>query len=148
MPIPSLDQDGYLPLGIHDCSLQEVQNAFGLFRQSDHRVKLFSRLQSYIQDLKSADIVHQVYIDGSFVTSKPEPGDIDLIAVTAADFTMPESLSPVMYNSLSARMVKKTYRFDMVLVPNGGVVLAKWLDFFQEVKNVSGRRKGILRVSL
>jgi hypothetical protein len=148
MPIPALDDDGFLPIGIHDCTLDELRASFGAFRQTDHRVKLFRKLREYILDLTSWGNVIAVYIDGSFVTAEIAPGDIDLIVVTPADFTMPAVMPPASYNALSSRMVRTKYGFDIALVPGSGGALSKWLDFFQKVKNVPGRRKGILKVTL
>jgi hypothetical protein len=32
MPIPPLDEDGLLPEGIHECSLEEIRARFGSFQ--------------------------------------------------------------------------------------------------------------------
>ena len=46
MPIPELNAAGLLPEGIYDCSLEEVRERFGMFLTSDHRPRLFEKLQA------------------------------------------------------------------------------------------------------
>jgi len=42
MPIPDLNEDGLLPEGIHEASLEEVRERFGRFQRTDRRPDLFS----------------------------------------------------------------------------------------------------------
>jgi hypothetical protein len=44
MPIPDLDQGGFLPPGVHDCSLEEIGERFARFQVSDRRMRLFDKL--------------------------------------------------------------------------------------------------------
>src|SRR5579864_7756641 len=85
LPIPELDTDGLLPVGIHDCTENEIYQRFGRFSSSDRRPQLFGKLQDYLNDARISGLFSAIIIDGSFITSKPEPGDIDLIAVLKSD---------------------------------------------------------------
>jgi hypothetical protein len=38
--IPSFDQNGNLPEGIHDCTIEEAAERFGAFQRSDRRPQL------------------------------------------------------------------------------------------------------------
>lgn len=75
MPIPSLDGYGLLPCGVHDCSLHEVRAAFG---GSDRRRYLCSQLEWFVSVLRSIFAGGDLLVDGSFVTDKPVPGDIEV----------------------------------------------------------------------
>ena len=86
MPIPALTTDGFLPVGIHDATLDEVGLVFGRFKSSDRRVTLFGRLQQYISDLRAWGNANAVLIDGSFTSAAVQPNDIDMIVVYRADF--------------------------------------------------------------
>ena len=85
MSIPALNQDGLLPEGIHDCTLEEIKARFGSFQATDQRPRLLARLESFLAEVRAAGLVRSVLVDGSFVTSKADPHDIDLVVVVAAD---------------------------------------------------------------
>lgn len=148
MPIPDLDNNGLLPSGVYECTLAEVKERFGTFDESDQRVVLFAKLREYTQELAQWGIVREIYIDGSFVTKCAKPNDIDMVIVSHKDYQMPVSMPPAAYNVLSNRLVRKRYGFDIFFVPEGSIALARWIEFFQVVKNVPERKKGILRIAL
>ncbi len=50
MAIPSLDSEGFLPVGVHDCTLDEIGARFGTFQRSDRRPQLFARLQAFVAE--------------------------------------------------------------------------------------------------
>ena len=92
MPIPTLTADGFLPEGVHDCTLVEIGERFGQFQRSDRRCRLFDRLAEYIQDAQTSGVVNAVIVNGSFVTGKDVPSDIDLIVVSLPKGLLPASL--------------------------------------------------------
>lgn len=74
MAIPAFDEaTGYLPAGLHEADLPEIHGALGF---SDRRRWFIGSLERVDRDLKGAG-VRDLRIDGSFVTAKPDPGDID-----------------------------------------------------------------------
>ena len=76
------DERGLLPIGIHDASVEEIQNCFGSFQRSDRRCRLFERLAEFISELRKSKIPGHVIVDGSFVMKcVDEPSDIDLVLV-------------------------------------------------------------------
>src|SRR5512132_1116397 len=81
MPIPNLDHRGVLPPGLHACSLDEIQARFGSFQESDRRVRLHEELVRYAAAARDSRMIRALVVDGSFVTDKAEPGDIDLVIV-------------------------------------------------------------------
>jgi len=107
MPIPPLDPTGFLPVGIHDCTLNELKARFGSFQVSDQRPKLFARLEAFLSEAKASRVVVNVVVDGSFVTAKPDPNDIDLILIVAPDHSFAADLSPLEYGVLSKRRVHR-----------------------------------------
>lgn len=151
--IPEL-QDGVLPEGIHHCTLEEVKNTFGQFRRSDRRPQLTERLARYIQDARNSGVVSAVLIDGSYVTAKEEPGDIDLIVALRPDFDLAEEMRPLEYNIQSKPMVRKLYGFDVLSAADDSEAYLRLLDFFSCVKpndpdqKTNQERKGLLRIEL
>jgi hypothetical protein len=151
--IPEL-QDGVLPTGLHFCTLEEVKAVFGQFRRSDRRPQLTERLARYIQDAQNSGVVSAVVIDGSYVTAKEEPGDIDLIVALRPDFDLTAEMRPLEYNIQSAPMVRKLYGFDVLPAVDGSETYRRFLDFFSRVKlndpdqYSSQEGKGVLRIEL
>ena len=77
MPIPSLSIHGLLPAGVYDCTVQEIEDTFGW---NEHRKHLLDRFKDCLENkIRSRFPEEPVYFDGSFVTDKEDPGDIDIV---------------------------------------------------------------------
>jgi hypothetical protein len=81
MTIPALNSDGFLPAGIFDCSPADVRARFGNFQGSDIRQRLFAKLEEVVTAMQRSGLFETLLLDGSFITAKPAPNDIDLVAV-------------------------------------------------------------------
>jgi hypothetical protein len=77
MPIPPMDERGLLPLGIHDCTIDEIQARFGSFQGNDRRPQLWAKFTEFLREARASRLVATVLVDGSFVTAKTDPNDID-----------------------------------------------------------------------
>ena len=80
--LSELNAHGYLPPGVHTTTLDEFQQRFGF---SAGRQTLLQNLQELINIASRAGAL-RIFIDGSFVTDKENPGDIDAILVVSDDF--------------------------------------------------------------
>ena len=103
--IPEL-YDGVLPQGIHECTMEEVDQLFGRFQKSDRRLRLTQTLRAFIEAARQSGIVSAVVIDGSYVTIKAKPNDIDVMLVLRRDVFRGLELTPTQYNLRSMRMVR------------------------------------------
>lgn len=131
-----------LPPGIHDASLAEVEARFAT---TPHRKWLFGGFVRMAQALADAGC-SCVYLDGSFVTAKPHPGDYDGCWEPAG--VDPAKLDPVFLDFDNKRAAQKAKYFGEMFIagmPNGSD--APFLDFFQ-VEKSSGQPKGILCIPL
>ncbi len=146
MSIPELNEDGFLPEGIHETSLEEVRELFGRFRTTDWRPTLFAKLSEFLVAVRSAGLVACIIVNGSFVTAKDEPSDIDLILVVHPDHDFHADLRPFEYNVLSRRRVRGRFRLDILVAREGSVRYEQYVNFFQQIKGRPGIRKGILKV--
>lgn len=72
--IPNLKKSGLLPTGIHLTTWDELVEKFGF---NEHRLKLLDGLKKGLNLLQRYGCT-EVCIDGSFVTSKPFPNDVDV----------------------------------------------------------------------
>lgn len=72
--IPDFDPEtGALPPGDYEASLIEITNKLGF---SPRRRWLLKGLREALRAFRGAGI-QEIYIDGSFCSEKPDPGDID-----------------------------------------------------------------------
>ena len=78
------NEQGDLPSGVHQAMLAEVLERFG--HGAPQRVIVTERLQRVIALAQGTGKLERVFIWGSYVTDKPEPGDIDLFLVMSPDF--------------------------------------------------------------
>lgn len=148
MPIPPFDANGFLPAGIHDASLGEVLGRFGQFQGTDWRVTLGTRLSAFAAEARDSGLVAYLIVDGSFVSSKAEPGDIDLIVVLHPDADPGDEFRPDQYNVVSAKRVRSRYAFDVFHVTEGSEALLQSVDFFAQVTGQPGLVKGMVRVAI
>lgn len=76
--IPSFDERGNLPSGIHKATIDDVVSFFGESK-SLKRKQLAKNLKLFYNCIGA--VAKSIYIDGSFVTNKISPGDIDMLIV-------------------------------------------------------------------
>jgi hypothetical protein len=81
--IPDFDDTGNLPQGVHKATIEEIEARFG--RQSEVRRVQFESV-GWMIELATAAGCSRIIVNGSFVTAKLEPNDVDCVVLTSADF--------------------------------------------------------------
>ena len=76
MGIPPLQENGELPPGEHQASVDQVERLFGC--STERRKSLMRGLRDAISNLASSG-VRKLWINGSFVTDKDDPNDIVVV---------------------------------------------------------------------
>lgn len=76
MPIPTLEPNGLLPTGVHECSLDDIS---AQFTWNDHRSGLFRRFLNFLNAELRPQFPCPIFLDGSFVTDKELPDDTDVV---------------------------------------------------------------------
>jgi hypothetical protein len=148
MPIPMLTLEGFLPEGLYDCTLAEVEERFSYFGRTGRRVALFEHLAAYTNEASQVGGITALIVDGSYVSSKQEPNDIDLIVALAHDLETSLLLAPYFYDMISRRRVSQKYRMDILVARDGGKEYQKYIEFFSKGRDHSQPKKGLLRVTL
>ena len=139
--IPDFDSSGLLPQGMFRASWQEIEKRFGGNRR---RNLLLKGLKDALDLLQGAGC-RRVYIDGSFVTAKKFPNDIDVC--WDVDGVDPISLDSVFFDFSNSRAAQRS-RFRGEFFPaQAPQRLKTFLDFFQ-IDKVTGRPKGIIELLL
>jgi len=130
-----------LPQGIHPATLDEIETAFAI---NPWRRELFGGLMLGVSALAVAGC-ERLYVDGSYVTENPAPGDYDVCWEPAGVDHF--KLDPVFFDMRNKRATQKA-KFKGEFLPvqrdaNG----YSFIDFFQ-VEKFSGGQKGLLSVQL
>ncbi|MGB7540734.1 MAG: hypothetical protein WBM28_01810 [Burkholderiales bacterium] len=145
---PALNTHGLLEPGIYDLSLSQIESLFGKFQRTDRRLELFRRLSALVEEIGAYDFARRLIVDGSFITSKDEPSDIDLIFVVK-EGTLPlkTMINPYEYNALSSRRLKKKYDFDVLVVDEHSGAYDHYIEYFSRLKEgPNDVRKGLVRL--
>ena len=83
--IPDFDMNGVLPPGRYLATVLEIEHRFvATFPTSLTRRPIFQGWHRRREELFSLVEVECEWVDGSFVTSKREPGDLDVVAFVSA----------------------------------------------------------------
>jgi len=88
LALPPLTEVGELPEGVHPAPLSEVRARFGV--GSVRRTALILRLERIYRVAQATGHLARFLVFGSFVTSKPEPQDVDLFLVMTDTFDASE----------------------------------------------------------
>lgn len=131
--------------GIQVVSLGELRRVcVGTFPGNVRRQTLFGLLEKYLVQFTLLHAHFTFWIDGSFVTSKTNPGDIDVVVwfdVQEID-ALPHYKQGIFSALVDNASVRDSYHhIDVYCRPNGEDV-PYWLGLFGKVKE-SGVPKGI-----
>ncbi|MFV1967118.1 MAG: hypothetical protein ACC628_16950 [Pirellulaceae bacterium] len=85
--IPEFDEHGYLPPGIHRCSVEELVARFG--SGSPERQVETQELLEFIDWARRAGN-RRIIVNGSFATARPAPNDIDIVMLPGDDYPRDE----------------------------------------------------------
>ena len=142
MAIPKFNTYGLLPPGIHPATMGEVENVFAF--SAKRRSLIEDGLKPVAKELAKMG-ASELYVDGSFVTEKPSPNDID--GFVLAEFTSD------LYRQIAERweLWKGQYRVDVS--PAGTDVDGEGSQgYFEELfgctKDEPPRAKGLLKLRL
>lgn len=104
------DELGYLtPYKVIETDLETLERIFVLnFENSDTRKKLFQNYLTYIDNFKNqvSENFYQ-WIDGSFVTSKLNPNDIDVVTFLNAENHERNSLKLIDFQGIKLKTEQK-----------------------------------------
>jgi len=119
MAIPSLKENGELKEGEYEATLDEIGVVYGL--STDRRKFLMRGLREAAENLEKSG-VKKIWVNGSFITDKDEPNDIDG-CWEYNDLVDLHAIDPVFLSMNSREEVKKKYGLDFFIAQQieGGV---------------------------
>ena len=142
-PLPNFEDDGNLPPGLYSADWEEVRATFAT---TPRRRVLMERLQRLHSLAEATGFLERFVVFGSFVTTKPEPGDIDVILVMGTGFQ--SSQAPLETRALfdheqaDAQFGASVFwiRTDLLILET----VDEFLDYWQTRRD--GQRRGIIEV--
>lgn len=131
-----------LPPGIHEATLEEIEDRFAT---TEARRRLFDGFNRGVQALRAAGC-RIVYLDGSYITTKTAPGDFD--ACWEPFGVDPGKLDPVLLDFSNNRRNQKQ-KFGGEFFPSSARAdgHSTFIEFFQTDRH-TGKAKGIIRITL
>lgn len=76
----NFNDNGVMDPGIHEFDMQQFHDIFvHQFTTSERRQEIFNSFIDFLKNLMNGYNIQEVWIDGSFVTEKVNPNDVDLI---------------------------------------------------------------------
>jgi hypothetical protein len=141
--IPNFCDDGYLPEGLHTATEAEVTFRFGSGPQ--RRRRLILRLRRWLE-LSRLTRAQRFLVDGSFVTAKQEPNDIDAVVLLADDFE--QQIATGSDAALELEEMLLTRRPEEIFAAEDSRDWDDWVEFSSRAREADGRRKGLLEIEL
>jgi hypothetical protein len=143
MAIPDFRPDGYLPEGVYECTEAEALFRFGAGGRTRRRLAM--RLRRWCELAREVH-ANRLLVDGSFITAKLEPGDVDAVLLLPADFQR------LVDNGLPAAVELEEMMFTRQPAELFGVEdesdWQRWIEFFSRTREAGGRRKGLVELRL
>jgi hypothetical protein len=141
--IPAFRLDGYLPEGLHRADEIEVTFRFG--SATPRRRRLVLRLRRWL-DLARQIGVRRFLVDGSFVTAKPDPNDIDAVIFLPTDFQL--QVQRDLDAALDLEQMLLTRSPEELFAAEDETDWNDWFEFFSRTREADGRRKGLVEIIL
>jgi hypothetical protein len=143
LPIPELNDEGLLPPGLHLVTLEEVESRFG--KEPQVRSTLYQRLVEFVGLARYVE-AHRLFIGGSFVTTKQEPGDIDIVIWLGESFLELLEAGDEKALDLELRFLTRIPKEAFAVFDEEG--WQSWIEFFSLLRSRRDSRKGLLEVKL
>ena len=137
MPVPGFTDNGLLPSGVHGCTLEEAKQALCM---NDRRVEIWTGLLGFVVWTQPLPKPDALLVDGSYVTDKPLPGDVDLV-VDITSMTDAEQRQWFETWNAQHEFVRRTYHVDFYPFVIGAG--NDFSTFFQYVRVEEALKRGI-----
>lgn len=141
--IPEFHADGYLPEGLFLASDAEVIFRFG--SSTRRRRRLVLRLRRWLELARDVG-GRRLLVDGSFVTAKEEPDDIDAVLLLPLNFQ--KQVEQGVESAIELEEMLLTRRPEEIFAAEDEIDWNEWFEFFSRTREADGRRKGLVEIAL
>jgi hypothetical protein len=143
MTIPAFRPDGYLPEGLYLVSEAEATFRFGA--SAPRRRRLALRLRRWLELARQVGAL-RLLLDGSFVTAKEEPDDVDAVLLLPSNFE--QQIEAGTEAALELEEMLLTRRPEEIFAAEDEADWDEWVEFFSRTREPDGRRKGLVEIRL
>lgn len=132
--IPQYNDYGYLPVGIHRATLEDIAARFG--QESEIRQVQMESLRLLVELAWRAG-AQRIVVNGSFVTDKLEPNDVDCVLLIGPNFPLDAAAEAELLAGLPfinmelvdgegfQQFTERTFATDRNMVPKGMVEVSQ-----------------------
>jgi hypothetical protein len=143
-----------LPAGFHPMDLAGLRRmTVDRFPYSFTRPAIMTHLENIVARINRSGIVAEIWVDGSFLTEKLEPEDVDiLMAIDAATFLSLDVAQRTFFRGFQTTSLFATHKCDNYAIvidpsrPDGPWMYAYWLRQFGFSRG--DEMKGIVTIKL
>ena len=143
MSIPELLPSGYLPPGVHVSTEDEVRLRFG--SSTLRRQYLWSRVARWLELGRKVG-ASRLLIDGSFVTSKDSPADVDAVILLNDKYHWDCFKGTA--DAIELYGMLKTKEPEEIFAVEDSEDWASWVDFFSRIRHNQQSTKGLVEIPL
>ena len=104
-------------------------------------LRLFARLEELFQAMQRSGLFESLLVDGSFVTAKPVPNDIDLEAVLKRGHDFERDLLMSEYALVFRSLLRRSFGFDVMVAESASPLYKTYVEFFSRVRKMPTRPK-------
>ncbi len=145
MPIPQFRDDGWLPTGHHPAGWEEIETTFGGDLLSGRSV-LIAKLIAFRDGLRSCGCIGRMVLDGSFISSKQNPNDFDVLLLLQPDIQELKDADSRLSQLLDTEMSENQEGYSVFYAPINSSVIAFLLPMWDISKE--GVVKGVVEVEI
>jgi len=141
--LPPFNERGDLPAGVHAAAWDELAERFGVGAVRQARLRTLRHLHLLVA---ATGHLERFLVFGSFVTSKDEPGDVDVVLVMGEGFVLEEapraSRTVFSHAEADARFGASVFWVRRGILPDDE--MSAFVDFWQTRRD--GMKRGIVEV--
>lgn len=116
-----MEYEPLYPAGFHEIVFEDLDAIFvSPFIENERRKYLTDRFRSFIEKFSELELKVEIWLDGSYSTRKPEPGDIDILIVFDSEEVekLPIHKRPLLEELFDRNLSKIRYSLDVLLLPS------------------------------
>lgn len=141
--LPPYYDGKYFPPGDHVATWQDILDRFST---GQTRQALCGRLRVFLDHAKRCGFI-RVYIFGSFISAKGDPGDIDLLWVYREDLDL-DTLSRDCRDLLNYEVMRIRERWDMFCCSDNAFVINYLLEGWRKSRPPESCARGVIMIEL
>jgi len=123
----------------------EAEITFRFGASTPRRRRLVLQLRRWVELARRVG-AQRLLIDGSFVTGKDNPNDVDAVILLPADFD--RQIENGIEAGLELEVMLLTRRPEEIFAAEDVADWNEWIDFFSRTRELYDRRKGFVEIEL